>query len=102
MKIYTRMEYIPNRLNPFVSCKSTEVEFSERSHFPTTMQEPHSTVRSMTVDPASRPIPITTWDWAVSLLPESPDTETKHDLLCNYIDIKVWLKSHSNITFIGQ
>ena len=68
------MRNIPNRLKLFVSCESIEVEFSERSHLPTTTQEPQSNVRSMTVDPASNPIPIKTWFWAVSLLPESPDT----------------------------
>jgi hypothetical protein len=30
----------------------------------------------MTVEPASRPIPIKTWLCATSLVPESPETET--------------------------
>ena len=64
---------IPVRLNPLVSCKSLATE-SWRSHLPTITQDPHIIVRSITVDPASNPIPTETWLCAVSVLPESPDT----------------------------
>lgn len=65
---------IPNRLNFLVSWESIAVEFSERSHLPTTTQEPQINVKSMTVEPASKPIPIKTCCCAVSLVPESPET----------------------------
>lgn len=67
---------IPVKLNPFVFFESTATEPSI-SHLPTRTQDPHITVRSITVDPASKPIPTETWLWAVSVLPESPDTERK-------------------------
>ena len=67
-----KLRELPVKLNPLVSFKSVATEFS-MSHLPTMMQDPHSIVRSITVDPASKPIPIETWLWAVSLLPDSPD-----------------------------
>lgn len=67
---------IPVKLNPRVSVESFAIEFS-MSHLPTITQVPHIIVRSKTVDPASKPIPTETWLWAVSLLPESPDTKIK-------------------------
>lgn len=69
-----RARDIPVKLNRFVSCKSLATLFS-MSHLPTITQEPHITVRSMTVEPASKPIPTETWLCAVSALPDSPDTK---------------------------
>ena len=66
-------KYIPVKLKPFVSSLSCAIE-STRSHFPTITHDPHIIVRSITVDPASNPIPTETWLWAVSVDPERPDT----------------------------
>ena len=72
-KTFKEDKNIPVKLNPFVSFESFAMELSI-SHLPTTIQDPHITVRSITVEPASNPIPTDTLLWAVSLSPESPDT----------------------------
>lgn len=74
---------IPVKLNPLVSLLSIATEFWI-SHLPTTTQEPHISVRINTVEPASNPIPTETWLWAVSVLPESPDTEKNRQFEANY------------------
>jgi hypothetical protein len=75
---------LPVKLNVFVSFWSTATEFSSRSHLPTIRQLPHKIVRSITVDPASNPIPTDTWLWAVSVLPDSPDAVQKQDVMLRY------------------
>ena len=67
------LRYIPVKLNPFVSIASSAT-VSTMSHLPTTTHDPHISVRRITVDPASKPIPMETWLWAVSVVPEIPDT----------------------------
>ena len=52
-------KYIPVKLKPFVSRSSSAIE-STRSRFPIITHDPHITVRSITVDPASNPIPTET------------------------------------------
>lgn len=51
--------YVPVKLKPLVSTPSFALA-STRSHLPTTTQDPHSNVRSITMDPASNPIPTDT------------------------------------------
>lgn len=73
---YQTLEYgdEPVKLKPLVSRESLATP-SSISHFPTITQEPQITVRSMTVEPARSPMPTDTWLCAVSVLPDSPDTE---------------------------
>lgn len=56
---FTECRDKPLKLNPLVSFPSIATEFS-MSHLPTMTQVPHMTVRSITVDPASNPIPTET------------------------------------------
>lgn len=63
-----------------MSFKSTAIEFTI-SHLPTVQQVPHIAVRSITVDPANKPIPTETWLWASAALPVIPDTDENKKLV---------------------
>lgn len=65
------MFYEPERWNPLVSVRSMATSLFDRgldtrSHRPTIKHEPHSAVSTITVDPATKPMPTSTCSCAAA------------------------------------
>ena len=69
---YVKYEKIPVKLKRFVFVESAD---SSRSCLLNKTEDPQSNVRRLTAVPASKPIPMESWLWAVSLVSDSPDAK---------------------------